>query len=314
MNQTNIAEARVGAQLAEIDMSQVEKNEDDTFTSVKKEEAGDDDGGLSQLAAFIKTENPEAEKRKDKPGRPRNDGAIQAILSSAGVQYTHENSEVIGSSKVEAQLSRRAEMVADTELDETGDQSALFDEDNQASGNSTHVNMSSFTPQFNPPQDVMQRQFCSMAKEFGYDSVTDFALAVEEMTQEKRRDTLDSFYKNRMIRLLKEELERGKDVDEKKVDLLKAEVNAFEDQKVKTYDEDEGVKIKPEASEHRVGGHGESRLEDFSQEETKTEPKEEFGVTNKTGTAKTFEALSATKPMQSIFIYDDDDDDDESEL
>ena len=43
-----------------------------------------------------------------KTSRPKSD-AIQAILAAAGVEYTHENSEVVGSSKVEAHLSRRAE-------------------------------------------------------------------------------------------------------------------------------------------------------------------------------------------------------------
>ncbi|CAJ2506451.1 Uu.00g005810.m01.CDS01 [Anthostomella pinea] len=37
---------------------------------------------------------------------------IQAILASKGVEYTHENSEVIGSSKVEDELARQAELAA----------------------------------------------------------------------------------------------------------------------------------------------------------------------------------------------------------
>lgn len=307
MNQTNIAEARVGAQLAEMDMDQVEKDEDDAFVNVKKEESGEDDGGLSQLTAFIKSENPEEEKTKNKSGRASNDGAIQAILASAGVQYTHENSEVIGSSKVEAQLSRRAEMVA--ELEDVGDQSALFDEDNQPY-DSTNVNMAIFTPQFNPPQEVMQRQFCSMAKVFGYGSVTDFALAVEQMTQEERRDTLDTFYKKRMTALLKEELEKGGNVDESKVDLLKAEVGAFDYQKVKLQDEGEDTKIKTEASEYMVGTQCGSKLEDSS-EKAKIEPKEESESTKKADTTTSIASFGAIGSIQSIFIYDDDDDEGE---
>lgn len=309
MNQTNIAEAKVGAQLAEIDMSQIKDNEDDTFMSVKKEEAGEDDGDLRQLSAFIKSENSEEEDTTKKPGRSRNDGAIQAILASAGVQYTHENSEVIGSSKIEAHLSRRAEMVADMEFDDTGGQSALFDEDDQPYTKPTHFNMSSFTPQFNPPQEVMHRQFCSMAKEFGYDSVTDFALAVEQTTQEERRDTLDSFYKKRMTDLLEEELEKGKDVDERQADCLKAEVDAYEDRKVKRWDEDEDedIKIKAEASEDGTGGHWKAKSEDFSRAKIKDEHEAQFSVTKTTDIATSTGTFSAMRPMKSIFIYDDDD-------
>lgn len=308
MNQTNIAEARVGAQLAEIDMGKVEKD-DDAFIGVKREDSGEDDGGLSQLAAFIKSENPEkAMTSKNKPGRAGNDGTIQAILASAGVQYTHENSEVIGSSKVEAQLSRRAEMVV--ELEDVGDQSALFDEDNQPY-DSTNINMAVFTPQFNPPQEVMQRQFCSMAKVFGYGSVTDFALAVEQMTQEERRDTLDTFYKKRMAALLEEELERGGDVDESKVDLLKAEVDAFDNQKAKLQDEGDDTKIKTEASENVVRTQWEIKLEYSSEEKAKFEPKEESESTKKADTTTSIASFGTMGSIQSIFIYDDDDDEGE---
>lgn len=302
MNQTNIAEARVGAQLAEIDMGRVEKDEDDAFVNVK-EEPGEDDGGLSQLAAFIKSENPEEEKIKTKSGRAGNDTAIQAILASAGVEYTHENSEVIGSSKVEAQLSRRAELVA--ELQDVGDQNVLFDEDNHPY-DSTNVSRAVFAPQFNPPQDVMQRQFCSMAKVFGYESVTDFALAVEQMTQEERRDTLDTFYKKRMAALLKEELKEEGGIDEGKVGLLKAEVDAFDNQQVKLRDEgEEDTKIKTEASQWG------SKLEDSPEEKVKIEPKEDSDGTKKADTTTSIASCSAMGSMQSIFIYDDDDDEDE---
>lgn len=307
LNQTNIAEAKVGAQLAEVDMSQVEVDDDDTFPSVKKEEG--DDNGLSQLAAFIKMENPEEEKSKKKPGRSKNDGAIQAILASVGVQYTHENSEVVGSSKVEAQLSRRAELAADLDLlDGNEDQSALFHDGDQL--HTTPVNVSRFTPRFNPPQEVMQRQFCSMAAEFGYVSVTDFALAVEQMTQEERRDTLDSFYRKRMATLLKEELERGKDTDESKVGVLKAEVDAFDNQKVKTWDDDD-VRIKVEASEHEVDTRLEGKLESFSPKKIKVEPKEESGITKKADGKTSIGNFNGIGSMRSIFIYDDDDDEGE---
>lgn len=55
---------------------------------------------------------------------PKTD-AVQAILTSAGVEYTHDNSEVVGSSRVEEQLSQRAAMTSYTAGDVEG-QSALF--------------------------------------------------------------------------------------------------------------------------------------------------------------------------------------------
>ncbi len=66
---------------------------------------------MSQLAKLLTAEDPEKLVDAQAASKPRSD-AIAAILSSAGVEYTHENSEVIGSSKVEAQLSRRAERAA----------------------------------------------------------------------------------------------------------------------------------------------------------------------------------------------------------
>lgn len=303
MNQTNIAEARVGAQLAEIDMNQIEIREDDNLASVKKED--DDENGLSQLAALMKMENPEEKGRKS--GRPKNDGAIQAILASAGVQYTHENSEVIGSSKVEAQLSRRAEMAADLELlDGNEDHSALFSDIDQA--HATPVNVSNFAPRFNPPPEVMQRQFCSMAMEFGFASVTDFALTVEQMTQEERRDTLDSFYRRRMATLLKD-VDMGTDASESNAGLLKAEVDTFGDQKVKIRDDDH-TKFKLEASNYETDARLGGKLEKFSPDVIKFESKEESDVTKKADGKTTIGTFSGIGSMRSIFIYDDDDNDD----
>lgn len=210
MHQTNVAEARAGAHMIDLDMEKVE--EDDEFKHIKKEDRGDDDYGLSQFATLLKSENPEETIRKNKANKAP-DHAIQAILANAGVQYTHENSEVIGSSKVEAQLSRRAELVDDVEWGELGEQSALFADENanEAFTESHEVTSTGFMPTFKPPQEVKERQFCSMASEFDFDSVTEFALIVEQMTQQERRDALDMFYKKRSIRLLGAGLEKDED-------------------------------------------------------------------------------------------------------
>ncbi|KAF3760812.1 hypothetical protein M406DRAFT_226012, partial [Cryphonectria parasitica EP155] len=210
MNQTNIAEARVSVQMADIDVEKAERDED--FKVIKKEDAAEDDGGWGQFAELIKAEHGGGPIKKKAFDKPKSD-AIQAILASAGVQYTHENSEVIGSSKVEAKLSRRAELADAMDLDDPEGQSALFAEEgpNEAVAG---TEAASFAPRFKPPEDVKLRQFCSMAKEFGFESATAFALVVEQMTQERRRDALDSFYKKRMLQLLEHELKKDEDADE----------------------------------------------------------------------------------------------------
>lgn len=159
--------------------------------------ADDDDpnGAMSQLAALI-TENEDI-KRKKKP-TPKSD-PIAAILASAGVEYTHENSEVVGSSKVEERLSRRAE--------ETGGEIG-YGEELLFGPVSIQAGNGNIRYEFHPPEDVMKRQFCTMAKTFGFSSATEFAFVVEGWTQKQRTDCLERFYLKRRERL--EELDKEK--------------------------------------------------------------------------------------------------------
>ncbi|KUI72817.1 Switch 2 [Cytospora mali] len=213
VNKTNIAEARAGVHLVDIDMS---KAEEDEFSHIKKEDTGDDedDGSMSQLAEIIKSENPEELFMQKK--EPKKD-ALQGILASAGVEYTHENSEVIGTSRVEAQLSRQAELAEDMDLDDPEGQSSLF-ADIQV--NEAFEDGPGFAYRYKPPQDVLRRQFCTMSREFGFASATEFAVAVQSWTQEQRRDVLDVFYKGRMKTLLGGFKKEDEDADEKNVELL----------------------------------------------------------------------------------------------
>ncbi|MBE3041201.1 hypothetical protein IMZ48_01155, partial [Candidatus Bathyarchaeota archaeon] len=185
VNKTNIAEAKAGISLVDVNMEEVVKDED--FAGMKKE-GSDEDGGIGQLAALITAEDKKEFLAK-KNEKPKSD-AIQAILSSAGVEYTHENSEVVGSSKVEQQLSRRAELAGDEDDGIEGD-SALF------AGSLSEDDGDDQGYLYNPPEEVMRRQFCSMAREFGFSNATEFALVVEGMTQAERRNCLDTFYKKR---------------------------------------------------------------------------------------------------------------------
>lgn len=271
MHQTNVAEARAGAKMIDLDMDKVEEDE---FKHIKKEDKGDDDYGLSQFAALLKSENPAEVIKKSKTSKEPGH-AIQAILANAGVQYTHENSEVIGSSKVEAHLSRRAELVDDVDWGELGEQSALFADEqaNEAFADDEDLAGGSFTPMFKPPQDVKERQFCSMATEFGFDTVTEFALVVEQMTQQERRDALDAFYRKRMKKLLEAELRKDEGADVEKVEILTAEAGIFETSNPKMGEDLDDVVVEKDSTPHTKG------------------------------------LVNGARPISSIFIDDDEEDD-----
>ena len=203
VNKLNISESRAGVRLTslEVDEEEVEliKQEDDERV---------EDAAISQLAAEIIGEGGHPKDRK-KSKAPHVDGStttgkkhdpIQAILSSVGVQYTHENSEVIGSSKVEAQLSKRAEEAADDEGEAHRREAKVFFEEpqsqvpaNEAAGGAyAH---SGVRYKYKPPEEVQRRLFCKMANWAGYEDPVEFALVVEGWTQSDRRDFLAQFYR-----------------------------------------------------------------------------------------------------------------------
>lgn len=185
VNKTNVAEAKAGVNMVDVDMSNTDNG------NPLAVDDDDEDAAMSQLAALL-TEGEDISAKKKKV-KPQTD-AVQAILASAGVEYTHENSEVVGSSKIEAHLSRRAE--------ETGGEIGVGNEILFAESQSNDLsdpNAIQYT--YHPPEDVILRQFCTMAKTFGFDSVTDFALIVESWTQEQRRNCLEAFYRKRKERL-----------------------------------------------------------------------------------------------------------------
>ena len=145
---------------------------------------------MSQLVALIEEgEDLEAKQPKIKSKMD----PIAAILASAGVQYTHENSEVVGSSKVETELSRRAQ--------ETGGDVDFGEQRLFAESQSQRSDPNKIRYEFQPPEDVKIRQFCTMAKTFGFESATEFALIVESWTQKQRRDCLERFYLKRRDKL-----------------------------------------------------------------------------------------------------------------
>ncbi|KAK3392058.1 P-loop containing nucleoside triphosphate hydrolase protein [Sordaria brevicollis] len=250
VNKTNVAEAKAGVNLTDIDLDKAVKDEDEELDFIKKEsEENDDETGMSSLAKLITAEDPEKVLEASKSKKPKSD-AIAAILASAGVEYTHENSEVIGTSKVEQQLSRRAELAANAadsqlfpgvhktlfadsqESSDDNDDDEDEDEEDLNGPAAPKKKMLRMHYKFNPPEAVRRRQFCSMAKEFGFQNATDFALVVESWTQEQRRNCLDTFYRRREVKILEQELAKMENSTKK--------------------EEDESTMLKPEDGETTV--------------------------------------------------------------
>jgi hypothetical protein len=297
VNKTNVAEAKAGVNLTDIDIDKVVKDEDDDLKYIKKEDVDDDDAGMGQLAELLKQENQEDFIKAQKP---KND-AIAAILAAAGVEYTHENSEVVGSSKVEEQLSKRAELAA---VDSAQSQGAPLFMDEEANDVPEAADMKGFRFRFNPPPEVIKRQFCSMAKEFGFQSATDFALVVESWTTEQRRNCLDAFYKRRDARLLELELESVKkdEVDEKDTSMdMKEEDIKHDDVREKRYATQ--VRVKDEVS--MDGDSGLDRAYIKAEEEISN---------NISRLSREIKALKEERAVAELVKVEHDEDDEDDEL
>ncbi|KAJ5959998.1 uncharacterized protein N7479_007148 [Penicillium vulpinum] len=191
VNRTNVAESRAGVEVVDIDLKVEEEGHDYTDRPMKSEEEA-----MSQLAAMICGEDED--KKDHKPSAslptPHKHDPVQAILANAGVEYTHLNNEVIGSSRVEENLSRQAELAQN---DATGDRQVFMSSQPFSQPTEAPVRF-----KYHPPEDVIRRQFCSMARRFGYADATEFALVVEAMTQAQRRACLDKWYRERREILL----------------------------------------------------------------------------------------------------------------
>jgi len=210
-NKTNIAESRAGVEIAGLDLeASRNENDDDIYD-------GNDDTALSQLAQEIIDEPSTRRKKAGEGGTKKPDG-VMAILASAGVKYTHENAEVIGTSKVETRISSRAAKAGgdadwnrerafvESQASQTDAGTAALhpharpqkSDDEDSAGEESKVRY-----RYKPSEEVRKRQFCSMAKANGFDNVSDFALVVEGWTQEQRRTALDRFYTSRRRSLAK---------------------------------------------------------------------------------------------------------------
>ncbi|GKT44909.1 SWR1-complex protein 4 [Colletotrichum spaethianum] len=303
VNKTNIAEAKAGTGIAmtTVDMEKLAKEEEGELDSLKREPVDSEDGDMSQLAAFLAAKDPKAGDSA-KTQQAKSD-AVQAILSAAGVEYTHENSEVIGTSKIEEQLSRKAEMAASSDVDGEGD-SALF-ADSQVFGAQAQK-LKGFSYIYNPPEDVMRRQFCSMAREFGFATATEFALVVGSWTQAQRRNCLDAFYKIREGKLLAEETVKAEEQAAVKRESPKREDEVKEEPGAKVeVKKDNVVVVDDDAETEDEDEDVHSKEDDIKQEPV--ESKE--SVQPDKGTVKV--ETEVIPKRTSVFIYDTDDDTDE---
>ncbi|KAI5280916.1 hypothetical protein KEM52_004036, partial [Ascosphaera acerosa] len=195
VNRTNVAESRAGVSIADLQV-------DDDVVSAGAvggdgDAAGMRDRAMSLIAdSLVRGEDPldSSTSAVVRASARASADPVQAILSEAGVEYTHKNSEVLGTSLVEQQLSRRARLA---ESSCTAGSSRIFDGHSDVALDGPAVAVAgALEPgySFHPPQDVRRRQFCSMARHFGYGAATDFALAVEGMTPAERRGVLDRWY------------------------------------------------------------------------------------------------------------------------
>ncbi|KAI9845572.1 MAG: hypothetical protein M1837_004669 [Sclerophora amabilis] len=201
VNKTNIAESRAGVDVVGIDVDEAANDEDDPLRG------DDEDSAMTQLAAIVKKEDGQAASAKQKQKQTKKTDAINAILAGAGVDYTHENAEVIGSSKIETRLSRRAE---EAENDVDMMREFAFGRADEEDGDdllstkppTSDSSRAQVAYKYHPPPEVMKRQFCTMARTFGFQDAIEFALVVEGWTQAQRRNCLEKFYRGRREKVL----------------------------------------------------------------------------------------------------------------
>ena len=209
VNKTNVAEVKAGVKVVGIEVDEDAAEEDgDDF-------GGDSDDGnaaMSQIKEMTRmiTDPSDGNNGRGSRRKPKRSDAISAILAGAGVQYTHENSEVIGSSKIEAKLTRAAhERHNDIELarkkvfapsqSQIADGAEMEGSESDGSGDERKIKY-----RYQPPGEIRKRQFCTMAEMFGFRDVTEFALVVEGWTQKQRRNCLEKFYEMRREKLFGE--------------------------------------------------------------------------------------------------------------
>lgn len=230
MHKTNIAESKAGISAVDFsfDESQLDSDSDDILSN-KSLGIADEDINLGEMKKLVDSFTSASSANSKSRGsnsftKGPGPDPINAILAKAGVQYTHENSEVIGRSEIEARLGKQAmELRNDIDLSSKrvfqGSQSqsqsqhtdhshpfAHQDENEQVEyreGDEVQMIGSATKGEFKinyryrPDEKIRKRQFCSMVESMGFDDPVEFALLVESSTQEERRKMLERFYRGR---------------------------------------------------------------------------------------------------------------------
>jgi SNF2 family DNA or RNA helicase len=229
VRKTNVAETRAGVSAMDFKLADDDDDaSDDDILSNKNLGIIDDDDaggadGTKQLKKFADSFASTGSAGKLGLTNVRRKGhpdPIHAILAKAGVQYTHENSEVIGKSRIEAELSRRAlEVRNDSEMgskrvfqfsqsqsqsqhqglayseeDESDDEVRVLGEARRENGGREEFKINY---KYRPNESVRTRQFCEMSRWMGFQDPVEFALVVEHMSAEERVKTLNKFYRAR---------------------------------------------------------------------------------------------------------------------
>ena len=240
MHKTNVAESRAGVQAVNFQFDETQYESDTDSDILSNNNLGIDDDNLASIKKLAESltspsSAPDGDGKKTR-GRKKYQkrlGAdpINAILAKAGVQYTHENSEVIGRSEVEARLGRQAmELRNDIDLSRrrvfqaTQSQSqsqhtsnmqphplAFHEDDKEEDDDEQLMEMGNakkgefrISYKYRPDERIRRRQFCAMAESMGFDDLTEFALLVESSTQAERRKMLERFYRGRRKDIAKE--------------------------------------------------------------------------------------------------------------
>ncbi|KAF2013922.1 hypothetical protein BU24DRAFT_424940 [Aaosphaeria arxii CBS 175.79] len=239
VHKTNVAETRAGVNAIgftpEAD-SDLDDEEEESILSDKSLGITDDDGiSEKQMKKFadrlVNGSDTADTTTKKTTARRKGLDAVNAILAKAGVQYTHENSEVIGHSKIEAELGKIAkEHRNDVDLaqrrvfqsqsqnpashlsahsdgndEDSEDDANEDDHDHDDNADVSFIGSTSkggrpeykINYKYRPDERIRRRQLCSMAEMMGFSDPVEFALLVENCTQEERRRMLEKFYRGR---------------------------------------------------------------------------------------------------------------------
>ncbi|RPA80086.1 hypothetical protein BJ508DRAFT_377306 [Ascobolus immersus RN42] len=191
LNKTNVAEARAGIRVAELHAAgeggAADWDDEDAGVGLSKDPAK----ALSQLEGL--EDGAEGRKREN---------PIQAILDEAGVLYAHENREVLGSSKAEKAISRRALQKSDTFDFSVQEEEVEAPDGKKRKKRRFEVAKPIFAEEgdteikFQPPKDVRRRQFVLLWKWSNVKmTLIEFALMVERLSQNQRTELLERFYR-----------------------------------------------------------------------------------------------------------------------